>query len=62
MKPFKKYLYEELLATLLSADVRDVIKRKGGKIYQIGGAVRDEILGKVSCVLSEYEKYSSILC
>ena len=48
MKPFKKYLYEELLATLLSADVRDVIKRKGGKIYQIGGAVRDEILGKVS--------------
>ena len=48
MKPFKKYLYEELLATLLSADVRDAIKRKGGKIYQIGGAVRDEILGKVS--------------
>ena len=48
MKPFKKYLYEELLATALSADVRDAIKRKGGKIYQIGGAVRDEILGKVS--------------
>ena len=48
MKPFKKFLYEELLATTLSADVRDVIKRKGGKIYQIGGAVRDEILGKVS--------------
>ena len=48
MKPFKKFLYEELLATTLSADVRDAIKRKGGKIYQIGGAVRDEILGKVS--------------
>ena len=48
MKSFKKYLYEELLATALSADVRDAIKRKGGKIYQIGGAVRDEILGKIS--------------
>ena len=48
MKPFKKYLYEELLATALSADVRDAIKRKGGKIYQIGGAVRDDILGKIS--------------
>jgi len=48
MITFKQYLYEELLATLLSADVRDAIKRRGGKIYQIGGAVRDEILGKVS--------------
>ena len=48
MKPFKKFLYESQLATALSADVRDAIKRKGGKIYQIGGAVRDEILGKVS--------------
>ena len=48
MKPFKKYLYEVLLATALSADVRDAIKRKGGKIYQIGGAVRDDILGKIS--------------
>jgi len=48
MKPFKKFLYENYLATALSADVRDAIKRKGGKIYQIGGAVRDEILGKVS--------------
>ena len=41
-------MYESYLATALSADVRDAIKRKGGKIYQIGGAVRDEILGKVS--------------
>jgi len=48
MKPFKKFLYESQLATALSVDVRDAIKNKGGKIYQIGGAVRDEILGKVS--------------
>ena len=48
MKSFKRHLYESYLATALSADVRDAIKRKGGKIYQIGGAVRDEILGKVS--------------
>lgn len=48
MKSFKRHLYESYLATALSADVRDAIKQKGGKIYQIGGAVRDEILGKVS--------------
>ena len=48
MKSFKRHLYESYLATALSVDVRDAIKRKGGKIYQIGGAVRDEILGKVS--------------
>ncbi len=48
MKTFKQHLYENYLATALSADVRDAIKNKGGKIYQIGGAVRDEILGKVS--------------
>ena len=48
MKTFRKFLYEELLVTSLSADVRDAIKRAGGKIYQIGGAVRDEVLGKVS--------------
>ena len=48
MRTFRKFLYEELLVTSLSADVRDAIKRAGGKIYQIGGAVRDEVLGKVS--------------
>ncbi len=48
MLRFKRHLYESYLATALSADVRDAIKQKGGKIYQIGGAVRDEILGKVS--------------
>ena len=48
MLRFKQHLYENYLATALSADVRDAIKQKGGKIYQIGVAVRDEILGKVS--------------
>lgn len=33
---------------LLPTQVRKVIKRAGGKIYQIGGVVRDELLGKIS--------------
>jgi len=33
---------------ILPKKVAAAIKAKGGKIYQIGGAVRDELLGKVS--------------
>jgi len=33
---------------LLSTQVRKAIKSAGGKMYQIGGVVRDELLGKIS--------------
>jgi tRNA nucleotidyltransferase (CCA-adding enzyme) len=48
MKSFKQIIHENDLAATLSTDVRNAVKRGGGKIYQIGGAVRDEILGKIS--------------
>ena len=34
--------------TALSTSLRKELKSNGGKIYQIGGAVRDELIGKVS--------------
>ncbi len=48
MKPFRHYLTEEAIDKALPPDVRGSIIDKGGKIYQIGGVVRDEMLGKVS--------------
>ena len=48
MIPFRKFLNEEALDKALSPDVRGAIIDKGGKIYQIGGVVRDEMLGKIS--------------
>ena len=48
MKPFRKFLNEEALDKALSPDVRSAIIDRGGKIYQIGGVVRDEMLGKIS--------------
>ncbi len=48
MKAFRNFLNEEALDKALSPDVRSAIIDKGGKIYQIGGVVRDEMLGKVS--------------
>ncbi len=48
MIPFRKFLNEEALDKALSPNVRSAIIDKGGKIYQIGGVVRDEMLGKVS--------------
>ena len=48
MKKFIQSLNEEALDKALSPKVRDAIVRAGGKIYQIGGVVRDEMLGKVS--------------
>ena len=53
MKSFTQYigsnfLFESRLDAALPRKVRSVITSGGGKIYQVGGAVRDEILGKVS--------------
>jgi tRNA nucleotidyltransferase/poly(A) polymerase len=48
MKSFKGYLIESALNLALPPDVRSAIIDAGGKIYQVGGAVRDEMLGKVS--------------
>ena len=33
---------------IITSELRQDVKSMGGKIYQIGGAVRDEFLGKVS--------------
>ena len=48
MKTFKGYLTEDALNLALPTDARSAIIDAGGKIYQVGGAVRDEMLGKVS--------------
>ena len=48
MKSLTTYITESLVDKALSRDVRRAITRGGGKIYQIGGAVRDDMLGKVS--------------
>ena len=45
---FRQYLREDALNLALPPDVRSAIIDMGGKIYQVGGAVRDEMLGKVS--------------
>ena len=45
---FSQFLKEDALELALPTDVRSAIIDKGGKIYQVGGAVRDEMLGKVS--------------
>ena len=45
---FRQYLREDALNLALPPDVRSAIVDMGGKIYQVGGAVRDEMLGKVS--------------
>jgi len=45
---FSQFLRDDALELALPTDVRSAIIDKGGKIYQVGGAVRDEMLGKVS--------------
>ena len=45
---FRQYLREDALNLALPPKVRSAIMNAGGKIYQVGGAVRDEILGKIS--------------
>ena len=42
---FNSFLIDESIDKALSSQVRKIIKGAGGKIYQIGGAVRDAILG-----------------
>ena len=48
MKTFLAHLNESMVDDLLSKQVRKAIKSAGGKMYQIGGVVRDELLGKIS--------------
>jgi len=50
MIDFKFFLNEKAseLNASVSSSLRKRIKLNGGKIYQIGGAVRDELIGKVS--------------
>ena len=47
MLKFNQFISEGK-SDILPVDVRAAVKSKGGKIYQIGGAVRDELLGKIS--------------
>jgi len=44
----QEYIIESRIDNILPKTIRNAIVSGGGKIYQIGGAVRDEILGKVS--------------
>ena len=48
MRKFKNYIIESNVSHALKPEVKSAIKTAGGKIYQIGGAVRDEMLGKIS--------------
>jgi len=38
---------KNILDHSLPIPVRESIKKLGGKIFQVGGAVRDELIGKV---------------
>ena len=48
MIKFSSFVTEASTSDLLPQKVIVAVKAAGGKIYQIGGAVRDELLGKVS--------------
>ena len=50
MIKFTSFLTEsaQKIANVLSPVLRSEIKKQNGKVYQIGGAVRDELIGKVS--------------
>lgn len=50
MIKFSSFLTEtaQKINTVLSTALRSEIKQRNGKVYQIGGAVRDELIGKVS--------------
>jgi hypothetical protein len=54
---FRNFLNEEALDKALSPNVRSAIIDKGGKIYQIGGVVRDETTSKnLEKLLNHLEK------
>ena len=50
MFKFSSFINEatQKISDVLTASLRKEIKSKGGKVYQIGGAVRDELIGKIS--------------
>ena len=50
MIKFSSFLSEtaQKINTVLTPALRSEIKKRNGKVYQIGGAVRDELIGKVS--------------
>ena len=48
MIKFSSFVTEASTSDLLPQKVIVAVKAAGGKIYQIGGAVRDELLGKIS--------------
>jgi len=48
MISFKRHIFEASIDEILPRNIRSAITRGGGKIYQIGGAVRDELIGEVS--------------
>ena len=50
MRLFHNFLKENTtnIDNALSRSLRNEIKKRNGKVYQIGGAVRDELIGKVS--------------
>ena len=67
MRKFKSFIIESNITQALKPDLKSAKKSAGGKIYQVGGAVRDEILGKISKDLDllvvgiELDDLSSIL-
>lgn len=50
MFKFSSFLSEtaQKINTVLTPALRSEIKKRNGKVYQIGGAVRDELIGKIS--------------
>jgi tRNA nucleotidyltransferase/poly(A) polymerase len=48
IKFFEETTAEGFLNHALPMEIRNAIKKSGGKIYQIGGAVRDSLINKVS--------------
>lgn len=50
MIKFSSFLTEtaQKINTVLTPALRSEIKKRNGKVYQIGGAVRDELIGKIS--------------
>ena len=56
MIKFSSFVTEASTSDLLPQTVIVAIKASGGKIFQIGGAVRDEILGTANFCTSNSSK------